>query len=796
MDPENLDQVKSIFFRATELTSGARAAFLDQECGGDDQLRSAVERLLMQHDASPPTGIFEEPTKPASLQTLPEGTLLSSRFRIACFVGRGGMGEVYRATDLDLGGDVALKILLPELVSDRQFLGRFRREVQLARQVTHPNICRIFDVGRDQYQGQELVFLTMEFLDGQTLAAYLRRHGKLAPQQVLPILQQIADGLGALHDKHIIHRDFKPGNVMIVGTPSGKQRAVIGDFGLARTADTAVPLDRQDETLSRPGHFYGTFGYMAPEQLRGKPLTTAADIYALGIVIYEMVTGKRLFPAGVTLEDAVQRVNEEVKLPENHGLTEEWEAAILQCLALDPARRPPSALAALAMVRGTEISPVPSRIPKTVPEATAVQPPGKTRSWLWIAAPVLAALTLIAFAVPALREKVMPAEQSTSARSELERALKLAPTYYKRQDLAAAITLLEKIVATDPASARAQYELGRAYYRSYLITSNADLLPKARKALEQAIDLSPALAGPHVALGEIHLETGKNDLAANELQQALRLDSRSAEVYQALGQLYRKQGRDAEVLPALQKAVDLDPSSWNAITALGLYYRDTGKLTEAIAELEKAAKLVPDNPSAFNNLGLAYLNQDRFTDAHQALEKSIALDPNHNRTYGNLGLVLMLEGKFNEAALVFQKAIDLNPTSYNAWGALASAYAWSAENKSKAPATYQRAIELAEEARKLRPKNTPLIAYLGSLYATIGKRDLSLPLIRQATAMEPDRADIAIRAGEAYELLHMREEAVRWTIKAIEAGYSKEVIKRSPELAGLRADPRLKDKLR
>jgi serine/threonine protein kinase/Tfp pilus assembly protein PilF len=803
MDPEYLDQVKSIFFRATEIDSGAREHFLNEACAGNENLRAEVERLLLQHDASPPTGIFEEPTKVAPVQALPEGTVLSNRFRIIRFVGRGGMGEVYRATDLDLGGDVALKILLPELVDDRQFLGRFRREVQLARQVTHPNICRIFDVGRDVHQGKEFVFLTMEFLDGSTLSAYLRRNGAMTTSEALPILQQMAAGLGALHDKNIIHRDFKPGNVMIVPTPSGKQRSVIGDFGLARTVDTALPLDKQDETLSRPGHFYGTFGYMAPEQLRAKPLTTATDIYAFGLVMYEMVSGKRLFPGAVTLDDAVQRVNEEVALPTDHGLPEDWESAIMQCLAREPQQRPPSAMAALATLEGTVIAPRSgatarsgvTRQVDTAPNETAMkapEPKRRFRAWMLVV-PALAGLALM---IPSVRERLGPVTPSSSTvRDDRAKAKELLRNYYRPNHLSEAITLLEKLVAQDPKSALDHTDLGWAYWMRFLNTRDAAWKEKARAALDRAVELGPYLAGPHVALAEIYLDGSRSDLAADQIQQALRLDSRNGNAYATLAKLHQAQGRDKEVEPALQKAVDLDPDNWRQLTSLGLYYRTARRLPEAARLLERVTELTPDNPAAFNNLGLTYWNQDRFADARAAYQKSLDLEPRY-RTYANLGTVLMLEGKLTEAAKVLRESIALNPTNFRAVGALATCYAWSPENKGKANEQYLKAIELAEQTRKESPKDAQLLATLGSWYAAVGKPSQSLPLLRQALALSPDGAEILMSAGEGYNLLGKREEAVSLIDKAIDLGYSKEVIRRNPELAGLRTHPRLEGKLR
>ncbi|MGH9723225.1 MAG: serine/threonine-protein kinase, partial [Bryobacteraceae bacterium] len=311
MEAQRWDRIKVIFSKAAEKPVPERAAFLDQACSGDSALRREVEKLLGQLAQTETVDIFA--TQPR--HALQRGDVLADRFRILRFIGKGGMGEVYEANDQELGGPVALKILKPGLIGDAQFLGRFRREVQLARQVTHPNVCRVFDVGHDRSFDQERVFITMELLDGETLADHLLQSGRLSTDAALPLITQMADGLDALHQKGIIHRDFKPANVLVIQSASGTSRAVISDFGLARALDP----DTSITNLSRASHILGTPDYMAPEQLLGAPVTHAADIYALGLVMYEMVTGKKAFPGGRALENAVQRVVEQPSPPQEHS---------------------------------------------------------------------------------------------------------------------------------------------------------------------------------------------------------------------------------------------------------------------------------------------------------------------------------------------------------------------------------------------------------------------------------------------------------------------------------------------
>lgn len=240
MQPAPIGKIKSIFLHARELGPGRAAAYLDQACAGDPDLRLKIERLLEQDAASEETDFLSPQVSETTTATMPRvlapGELVGGRFRIARFVGRGGMGDVYEAEDTELGGRVALKTIRPTLVGDPQTIGRFKREIQLSRQVTHPNICRVFDVGHDK----DLTFLTMEFLDGETLSVRLARDGKFTEPSAIELLRQMAGGLDALHHSGIVHRDLKPGNVMLVNTSAGGTRAVIADFGLAQSFHSPV----------------------------------------------------------------------------------------------------------------------------------------------------------------------------------------------------------------------------------------------------------------------------------------------------------------------------------------------------------------------------------------------------------------------------------------------------------------------------------------------------------------------------------------------------------------------------
>ncbi len=260
------------------------------------------------------------------------GTVLGSRYRIVERVGRGGMGEVYRADDLKLGQPVALKFLPPDVDRDPARLTQLHTEVRMARQVSHPNVCRVYDI--DEIDGA--TFLSMEYVDGEDMASLLRRIGRFPEDRALEIARQVCAGLAAAHERDVIHRDLKPANVMLDGT--GRVR--ITDFGLAGASGEALRA--------------GTPAYMAPEQLSGGDVTARSDIYSLGLVLYEIFTGQRALD-GKNLAELIHKREQSGILPPTaivKSLDPKIELAIMRCLKPEIGDRPASALAVAAALPG------------------------------------------------------------------------------------------------------------------------------------------------------------------------------------------------------------------------------------------------------------------------------------------------------------------------------------------------------------------------------------------------------------------------------------------------------------
>ena len=285
-----------------------------------------------------PTPGFKTPSSPATSRFTP-GAIVAGRYRLVALLGRGGMGEVYRADDLTLDQPVALKFLPAGVAADPDRLAQFHNELRIARQVSHKNVCRLYDLG--EADGRR--FITMEYVDGEDLASLLRRIGRLPQDKAVEIARQLCAGLAAAHERGVLHRDLKPANVMLDG--DGHVR--IADFGLA-IADSELAIADSGSRMA------GTPQYMAPEQLAGKPASVKSDLYALGLVLFEIFTGRRAYDAKTLQDLKLLHESGTITTPSSvvRDLDPTVERVILRCLERDPAQRPASALAVAAALPG------------------------------------------------------------------------------------------------------------------------------------------------------------------------------------------------------------------------------------------------------------------------------------------------------------------------------------------------------------------------------------------------------------------------------------------------------------
>lgn len=354
MQPDHWQKVKALFEAAFDLAPDKRDSFLADACGGDHQVEQEVRKLLasldeadtfLEHPAvADATSMFHDLKTIVDQKTTADlengnfvaGSVLAKRYRIVGLLGKGGMGEVYKADDIKLSQTVALKFLPDRLARDKSALDRFHAEVRMARQVSHPNVCRVFDIG--EVGGRH--FISMEYIHGDDLASMLRRIGRLASDKAVVIARQLCFGLAAIHEAGILHRDLKPANVII--DDNGKAR--ITDFGIA-----GIEAEPEGSEVR-----VGTPAYMSPEQIRGKGLSQRSDIYSLGLLMYEVFTGKQTFEADSMVDLLLKQ---ETTAPTNPSevlkeIDPIVEKTILQCLEKNPEDRPKTALQVAMMLPG------------------------------------------------------------------------------------------------------------------------------------------------------------------------------------------------------------------------------------------------------------------------------------------------------------------------------------------------------------------------------------------------------------------------------------------------------------
>jgi hypothetical protein len=563
MDPKLWQRLKPLLDGALKEPEGARAGYV-ADCTDDPMLRDELKHLL----ESSQTGELpanSEILAPRS-NSFTAGETLLGRFHIVRLVGRGGMGEVYEAEDLELGR-IALKTIRHSVAARAGMLARFKQEIQLARKVSGPNVCRIYELFTvPETDGRSATaFLTMEFLDGMVLTERLRR-GRMDWDRARSFALDMCAGLAAIHEAGVLHRDFKSSNIMLARR-NGVERAVLTDFGLAMPLDEAAGGSGEPQAGSSRHVIAGTPEYMAPEQFEGSELTGAADIYALGIVMYEMVTGQHPYAAHTPLAAAVRRAKTPDLTKAPHG----WREIIFRCLQYDPAKRYKSAGEVAAALRRTA---------NPLAQATHDAAGTLRRSKVAVAAVLIAAAGLVGWEI-------------------LQRVRMHRP----------------------PAEAVRWYGKGVAALREATYV-------KAIAALQSAVELDPKYAMAHARLAEAWSEldfTGQADhemlLASSEShQQRISGDDQKylAASQATLTRDYAGAVRDYREL--LDEKRDEDRPA--GLVDLGRAQEKAGNMSGALTSYELAAKLAPDEPAAFVHIGILESRQQHEAQANTAFAQA------------------------------------------------------------------------------------------------------------------------------------------------------------------------------
>ena len=563
------------------------------------------------------------------------GQLVAERYRIVRFIAMGGMGEVYAAHDTVLGDRVALKTIRPEIAAKEQALRRFKREIQLARKVSHSNVCRIFDIGQHRVPqtrpGEiqiEILFLTMELLEGETLSQRIERVGRIASVDALPLVQQMAAALATAHAAGIIHRDFKTSNVMIVPDRTSNERVVVTDFGLARGA---ADVSGHGVSVTGTDDVVGTPAYMAPEQVEGHKLGPAADIYALGVVLYEITTGERPFTGDSPISVAVKRLSEKPRRPSElvADIPAAWEGTILRCLERRPQDRYEQA----------------SDIPRAL-AGEAVAPSSKARLRRYAAAGVALALAAGAGFLGSRRPLPVASPAATAqqpvAPVKLRRSVAvLGFKNLGRGDVNWLSTALSEMLRTELAAGQKLRTVAAeavARTRLEMALSESDSLAKdTLQKVRSSLGADFVVLGSYLALGQPGQARIRWDVRVQ--------DSSTGEVV-ASG---AEEGNESDLFAIVSKA--------------GAQLRANmggGEVTAAEAAAARAAFPARLAAGQLYAEGLAKLRLYDALSARELLERAVNADPDHPLSHAALASAWTALGYDENAKVESRRALDLS----------------------------------------------------------------------------------------------------------------------------------------
>ncbi|HEY5564941.1 MAG TPA: serine/threonine-protein kinase, partial [Rhodothermia bacterium] len=762
-----------------------------------------------------------------------------SHYQVREHVGSGGMGLVYEAEDVRLGRLVALKVLPPWSRFDPDARTRFFREAKAASSLNHPNICTIYeyDVVEDR------PFIAMELVEGETLLE--RNKAGLVPRaQAIAILSSVAAGLEHAHERDIVHRDIKPGNILL----GADGRIKIADFGLARLSDTT--------TITRSGATLGTVAYMSPEQALGEKVTATTDVWSLGVLVFETLTGNRPFRAEHASALIYQILNTEPvgldALAESHGA--EIADIVARCLEKDPSRRP-SAAEIRTMASALVVPDVPAA-PTVQALATGRR---RRRRWIAAAACLIAALVGLAFFVTSVKPSIEHRLRTSTlafvppvvADSSLQLALRgllessfrdvsgpaveralvghiapfaddqvaetlesagdvhrilgipfavttevvrrgsrttlslslvdtgsletlrnehvivdtdkiqdsrrlvseaigrlvgledapageysdthIAPgsaEFYNQglgllqyrsgpSSVTGAIALFERAVEASPNFAPAFAELGRAYLLRFEETKDPQLLARAERLCDRALEMDPGNQSVHITLGRIHLAEGQYGRATMEFDRALGSARHSVDALLGKARVFNEQGQYREAESMYKQAIAKRPDYWPGYRELALFYYYQGRYLDAVSQFEIVAQLAPLNPLGYRGMGSSYYNLELFQLARESWEKALEIADDHS-TYSNLGTLNFYLEDYSGAAAALEKAISLDSNDYVVWSNLAMAYHYLPNKQERFEEAARKTVELAEELLDLNPNDDFVRARIAGVHTMLG----------------------------------------------------------------------------
>jgi eukaryotic-like serine/threonine-protein kinase len=726
------DRIMNLVELALSRPREERASYVKSACGGDTDLLRAVWTYVQAEERM--NGFLLDPLCPPPVIEHPfdPGEVVDDRFRVIREVARGGMGVVYEVTDEKLDRRVAIKC------AKAGFNKRLPPEVRNAREISHPNVCRIFEMHTASTPRGQIDFITMEYLDGETLSARLRA-GPMPEREARTIALQLCAGLAEAHRNQVIHGDLKTGNVILTTGASGKVRAVITDFGMARGLEAS---QRNLQTTEMGG----TPDYMAPELWTGARASIASDIFALGVILFELVSGKKPLAKGETWEKRLTWTP-----PSVHP---KWDRILGRCLAPDPAHR---------FADADQI-------------AVAFGPPPSRK---WFLAAGAAAILISASALVTYERAKAPKETVQLAVSPFESSNDIAPLADGVfRDTAAQLSRLKgnahtrfRFVSAPGAPGATQVlhailadENGKVALDAYLTDPRSRARGKEWKAeyaagemryipaaltglVTEALHLPPAIAVPQVnAAAREDYSTGLGytrqnstiDAALPLLERAVTADPDSPLTHAGLAEaqwfkyfLTKDQIWRDRAVESVRQAENRNPDLAAVHRIAGLLMANDGRYEQATEEYLRAIELDPKNSDAWRRLGKVYQTTNQAALTLAAFRKAVELAPNYFKPYQDLGAFYYSSANYPEAIRQFKKMAALAPDEPDAHLALGDAFL-SLGQYVPAELENRRALELAE---------TPAILNnLGVALLYQGRDRDAIPYFARALELSPDQS--------------------------------------------------------
>ncbi len=854
MKPERWRQVDQLFQAALERPSEDRSAFISTACGGDDSLRCEVEALLAADEEA--GSLIETPAYAVAAPLIAGGdgpTLLGKtigHYQIISLVGKGGMGEVYRARDTKLDRAVALKILPEAMSADGERMRRFSREAKAASALNHPNVAHIYEIG----EAEGVNFIAMEYVEGQTLAA--RINGQpLEINEIIDIGSQIADALDEAHRKRITHRDLKPANVML----NERGQVKVLDFGLAKIAPPtgqAVVSDISTMAKTASGVVMGTVPYMSPEQALGREVDHRSDLFSLGVALYEMATGRMPFAGSSPSEilDRILHAQPEAMARFNYDVPPELERIVRKCLEKEPERRYQSARELLVDLKNYQRDSQPRAM-----TATQVATPSRSRRRL-LTAFAVALLALGGLALYLLLSRAQPKGEAINSMAVLPFKPLVAESHDEALELGMADTLITRLsgirqLVVRPVSAVRKYTSAEqsavaagkeqqvdAVLESHFQRSGDRIRVTAR--LVRVVDGSTVWAGKFderftdifaVQDGISEQVVGALALQLTSAERTLlaKRGTENAEAYL----LYQK-GRFFQSKRTLEsftksaeyfnQAIEKDPNFALAYVGLADAYPGSvygpplnqDSILKRKTALKRALELDETLPEIHVTIANDFFGEWNLAESNREFQRALELNPNYapaHQGYGRRNLLLM--GRLDEALAHLKRAQELDPLSLIINSDIGTFYFFTGqydkaiEQQRKTlemeqnfyPAhrylaralemkgLFQEAIAEYQKARQLN-ENPLLLAQIGRVYAVSGRKAEALKIIEQLKEISRNSYVSPHSLAIVYLGLGEKDQAFQW----LERAFRERVLDLShltvdPYFAGLRSDQRFVD---